>query len=306
MNAQSSTIDRLPPAAQDAPAGSAPAHRGSAALPVGPADWSAWVLERMHDANAGLMQNWPLARAWLSGTVPRAAHAAAAAAVAEPRFADVDPPTSIDRLLHAGMGSLTMGISPPSLALAWTDWALHLAMAPGKWQQMSEKAIRKQVRFANYALRSATDPSYPPCITPLPQDRRFRAPGWQSWPYNLVWQAFLLQQQWWHSATTGVGGVSKHHEQVVSFMVRQLLNMISPVNFPATNPEVLEAVIRESGRDVETLVIQKNGGTASTIRKGQDWVKAVIERLEATPCVPMDVSELVIGTVFGGSDGTSG
>lgn len=68
----------------------------------------------------------------------------------------------------------------------------------------------------------------------------------------------------------------------------------------------LEAVIRESGRDVETLVIQKNGGTASTIRKGQQWVEQATERLDATPCVPMDISELVIGTVCGGSDGTSG
>ena len=46
--------------------------------------------------------------------------------------------------------------------------------------------------------------SVPPVIEPLPQDRRFKGEAWQQWPYNLVYQGFLLQQQWWHNATTGV------------------------------------------------------------------------------------------------------
>ena len=38
-------------------------------------------------------------------------------------------------------------------------------------------------------------------------------------------------QQWWHNATTGIGGVSAHHEQVVAFVARQLLDTVSPVEF---------------------------------------------------------------------------
>jgi polyhydroxyalkanoate synthase len=49
---------------------------------------------------------------------------------------------------------------------------------------------------------------------------------------------------------TGIGGVSPHHEQVVAFMTRQLLNTISPVNFIATNPELLTATMREGGRNL--------------------------------------------------------
>ena len=160
-----------------------------------------------------------------------------------------DPPTNGDRLLHAALGRFTAGISPAALGLAYADWAFHLAVSPGKWQQLLEKAVQKSVRLINYAGQGGVDPACPQCIEPLPQDQRFRGEAWQRWPFKLIYQGFLLNQQWWHSATTGVGGVSKHHEQVVSFMARQLLDMMSPVNFIATNPEVLEATVQEGGRN---------------------------------------------------------
>jgi len=68
----------------------------------------------------------------------------------------------------------------------------------------------------------------------------------------------------------------------------------------------LEQVIRDSGRPVKTLVIQEEGGTRSTIKKGREWVEWAIKDLAATPLVEMAISELVIGTICGGSDGTSG
>lgn len=68
----------------------------------------------------------------------------------------------------------------------------------------------------------------------------------------------------------------------------------------------LERVVRESGRPVETLIIQRDGGTAATVARGQAWIAETVVALAAAERVPMDVSELVIGTVCGGSDGTSG
>ena len=163
------------------------------------------------------------------------------------RSEDIEPPSSAARLLHAMMGQFTQGISPTALALAWLDWALHLAQSPGKWQQLAGKAWNKDLRWLGYATRSALGVPAEPCIAPLPQDRRFRDPEWQLWPYNLMQQGFLLNQQWWYNATTGIDGVSKHHEQLVSFVARQLLDMMSPVNFIATNPEVTSATLAEAG-----------------------------------------------------------
>ena len=44
--------------------------------------------------------------------------------------------------------------------------------------------------------------------------------------------------------------MSAHHEQVVSFVTRQLLDAVSPANFIATNPEALETTIREAGQNL--------------------------------------------------------
>lgn len=169
-----------------------------------------------------------------------------AAAPALDASADIEAPTTLDRMLHAALGRLTAGVSPVALALAYTDWALHLAQSPGKWTRLVEKAVRKSGRFGRYAVQAAAGCAEP-CIAPLPQDRRFMAPEWQRWPFDVIQQGFLLRQQWWHNATTGIGGVSPHHEQVVSFVARQLLDMFSPVNFIATNPLVLQATVEQAG-----------------------------------------------------------
>lgn len=68
----------------------------------------------------------------------------------------------------------------------------------------------------------------------------------------------------------------------------------------------LEQVVAATGRPVKTLVIQKSGGTRSAIAAGQDWVAQAIAELADAPRVDMALSDLIIGTVCGGSDGTSG
>ncbi len=147
-------------------------------------------------------------------------------------FADIT-----DRSLHAATARFTAGVSPAALAQAYSDWAVHLAFAPGKRIQLMDKAVRKAVRFGGYLQRSgARGGQGVACIDPLPQDHRFVDEAWRKWPFNFIYQGFLLQQQWWHNATTGVHGVSKQHEEMVEFVSRQLLDMLAPSNFPPTNP----------------------------------------------------------------------
>lgn len=72
------------------------------------------------------------------------------------------------------------------------------------------------------------------------------------------------------------------------------------------NRESLAATVAASGRPVELLVIQEVGGTAATISAGIDAVTRVRAVADAAPRVDMAVSELIVGTICGGSDGTSG
>lgn len=65
-------------------------------------------------------------------------------------------------------------------------------------------------------------------------------------------------------------------------------------------------VIRQSGRPAELLVIQACGGTRTTIDAGRERVGRLVRQLEAVPRAPLSLAELVVGTICGGSDGTSG
>ena len=153
---------------------------------------------------------------------------------------------AMDRMRDTLISRFSSGVSPASLALAYMDWALHLQSAPGKQLEMIQKAFRKNSRLSAYLLSSMGQEEADCCIEPLPGDNRFRNPAWRKQPFGLWSQSFLLTQQWWHNVTHDVPGVSPHHEEVVSFVARQLLDVFSPSNNPFTNPEVLERA-RETG-----------------------------------------------------------
>ena len=70
--------------------------------------------------------------------------------------------------------------------------------------------------------------------------------------------------------------------------------------------EGLREAVEASGRPVELLVIQEEGGTAATIERGLAAVERVRAEAAQTPRTPMRLDELVVGTICGGSDGTSG
>ncbi|MPT48973.1 MAG: alpha/beta fold hydrolase [Sphingobium sp.] len=153
-----------------------------------------------------------------------------------------------DRAAAASIAQMTHGLSPATMMLAAADWALHLGIAPGKQAQLTAKMARKYMRLMDYASRSAQNPDAPPAIDPLPQDHRFSDPAWKQAPFDLIAQSFLLNQQWWHAATTGIGGVSKAHEAQVAFGARQLLDVLAPTNFIATNPVLQKRIVETNGQ----------------------------------------------------------
>lgn len=72
------------------------------------------------------------------------------------------------------------------------------------------------------------------------------------------------------------------------------------------NRKGLREHIEASGRPVQTLVIQQEGGTRKTIQEGRQWVEKTIQEISNVPRTEMDIHELIVGTVCGGSDATSG
>jgi len=155
-----------------------------------------------------------------------------------------------DRAFHAMLARLTGGISPVALSLAFIDWASHLASAPQRQMQIAEDALQGGRQLFEAAAHYFSSNQGPwSLIKPQPQDRRFARPEWEIPPFNLLAQAFLLREKWWHDTTTGVRGVAPQNEAIVEFSVRQVLDMLAPSNFAATNPEVLEKAFQSGGEN---------------------------------------------------------
>ena len=72
------------------------------------------------------------------------------------------------------------------------------------------------------------------------------------------------------------------------------------------NRSALEDTVAASGRPVHTITIQENRGTRISVAAGVEWVRWALDDLAAQPRVPMGMDELVVATICGGSDSTSG
>ena len=64
--------------------------------------------------------------------------------------------------------------------------------------------------------------------------------------------------------------------------------------------------IKASGRPVHLIGIQKQGGTRKAINEGKEWVADALQQIENVEKVDITINDLIIGTVCGGSDATSG
>ena len=157
----------------------------------------------------------------------------------------------LDRSIHAAVARFTGGLSPAALTEAYLDWATHLANAPGKRLRTDRKGdARKAMRLCDYASRCCESQAQPTaaCIEPLPQDRRFVARSWQQFPYNLIYQGFLLQSAM----------VAQRHDRNPRRVppprgrgrVRGPTDAryVFAVKFPLTNPEILRRTQREAGQ----------------------------------------------------------
>ena len=195
----------------------------------------------------------------------------------------------LDQAAHARLVRFTQGLSPASLGGAYMDWLIHLAASPGKQHELMSKALDKYLKFSLHAAQHASGQCQP-CIEPLPQDKRFAAPEWQQWPFNLIYQSFLLNQKWWHHATSGVPGVSAHHERVAIFGARQLLDMFSPSNFLLTNPEVLAETMKTGGAN---LLQGAKNLKRETLRLAKKEPKAGTENFRPGKAVALTPGEVV-------------
>jgi polyhydroxyalkanoate synthase len=90
-----------------------------------------------------------------------------------------------------------------------------------------------------------------PVRRPDAKDKRFRHESWEESPFfDFVKQSYLLTADYLHSTVKGVEGLDERTAKKVDFYTRQFIDAMSPSNFLATNPEVLQKTIESRGQNL--------------------------------------------------------
>lgn len=160
-----------------------------------------------------------------------------------PGFLSEQDTKKLDEVVHEQLVRATSGLSPMSLALACIDWAMHLAVSPGKQLQLAQRAMQLTLDELQRPLNESN------ASGASKDDARFTDSAWSQWPYSTLKDSFQAGDRWWQEATQ-VDGMSPHRQQIVSFFARQWMDALSPSNWPLTNPQVIAHSIETAGQSL--------------------------------------------------------
>ena len=165
---------------------------------------------------------------------------------AAPELPPEEPLQTFDRTTRAVVARLSGGVATHAFVEAWSDWAQHLARAPGRQMELAGQAQRNMMQVMSLWTR----PDGPPPFAPKSYDHRFVHPGWQTPPFLWWQQGFLAVQDWWDHATEPMRGLRPEDAERTRFLARQTLDVLSPSNAPLLNPEILAETRKTGGRNL--------------------------------------------------------
>jgi polyhydroxyalkanoate synthase len=151
--------------------------------------------------------------------------------------------------------------SPGDAGLAGPGQDLYLKAGMAYWQDMltnPAKLVEQQVQYWGQALTHYMEVQQelakghlsPPEDT-LPGDKRFSNPLWRTHPYfNFVKHQYLLSAEAMRKAVADLEGLDAKDKQRVEFFASQMIDLFSPTNYFATNPDALEKAVETEGESL--------------------------------------------------------
>ncbi len=90
-----------------------------------------------------------------------------------------------------------------------------------------------------------------PMAVPARNDKRFKDRDWQeNTVFDFLKQFYLISANWAQDFVKNAEGLDEHTRQKAKFYVEQILNALSPSNFPVSNPEILRATLASNGANL--------------------------------------------------------
>lgn len=83
------------------------------------------------------------------------------------------------------------------------------------------------------------------------RDRRFKAPQWREEPvFDFLRQSYFVIADHLLKGVDALEGVDPKQKEQIRFATKGFIDAISPTNFPATNPQVLEKIVETKGESL--------------------------------------------------------
>lgn len=196
------------------------------------------------------------------------------------------PHQNLDRAARAAMARVTGGLFPHAFTEAWSDWVLHMSRAPGRQLELAERAQANAVKLASFSTggKAATAP-----FAPKEYDHRFSSEAWQQAPFQMWQQAFLAAQDWWDYATDPLRGLRQEDADRTRFMARQMLDVMSPSNFPWLNPEIIAETAKTGGMNLAEGAAHFSHDLAQTLSQAHEPAPKGYEIGKDLACTPGEV-----------------
>ncbi len=142
---------------------------------------------------------------------------------------------------------------------AINDPATLMEQQMGYWAKTVTHFMEAQQALATGPMAAPEDRT--------PDDRRFANPLWETNPYfNFVKQQYLINSEALEKAVDEITEMEPHEKKRLAYFSRQIIDLMSPTNFLATNPDALERAVETEGesliRGLENLIadLEANDG----------------------------------------------
>jgi len=132
---------------------------------------------------------------------------------------------------------------------AWQNASAQAIEHPQKWVELMQSYQQQQIALW-MQFWSGQPGTTKPIISPPPGDRRFAGKAWQDNPvFDYVKQSYLLASNTLLKAADATN-VDEENKKRLNFYTRYFVDAMSPTNFLATNPEVMEQFIETKGQSL--------------------------------------------------------
>lgn len=140
---------------------------------------------------------------------------------------------------------------PEVVAMTLKKAMVQFSEHPEKVIALQQEHLQKVQQLIAILGKKMQGEKVEPLIDVAPKDKRFKNPLWQDNPvFFFMQQLYLLNANLLKKTFGGISGLDAKTGHKLDFYASQLIDALSPTNFPLTNPDVLKETFEKKGENL--------------------------------------------------------